>query len=286
MMLRTLALAACLLAGSMVAQAAQPVNLESHPYSSSPRLNSQAAVVVDSQTGRLVYEKNASQRQPIASITKLMTAMVVLDAGLSMDEPITITEDEVDRLKNTSSRLSVGSTLTRREMLLLALMSSENRAAASLARAYPGGKAAFIARMNQKARSIGMQQAVFHDATGLDMRNSATAMDLVRMVKAAYQYPLIRQYSTTHEYMAHPSASRVLHYKNSNPLVREGEWDIGLSKTGFIEEAGRCLVMQATMGTQRLIVVLLAANGSAARVNDAKSIKTWLEAHPNTWLSG
>ncbi|MFN4238776.1 MAG: D-alanyl-D-alanine endopeptidase [Vogesella sp.] len=286
MMLRTLALAACLLAGSMVAQAAQPVNLESHPYSSSPRLNSQAAVVVDSQTGRLVYEKNASQRQPIASITKLMTAMVVLDAGLSMDEPITITDDEVDRLKNTSSRLSVGSTLTRREMLLLALMSSENRAAASLARAYPGGKAAFIARMNQKARSIGMQQAVFHDATGLDMRNSATALDLVRMVKAAYQYPLIRQYSTTHEYMAHPSASRVLHYKNSNPLVREGEWDIGLSKTGFIEEAGRCLVMQATMGTQRLIVVLLAANGSAARVNDAKSIKTWLEAHPNTWLSG
>lgn len=286
MMLRTLALAACLLAGSMVAQAAQPVNLQTQAYAASPRLSSQAVLVLDSQTGKPVYEKNASQQQPIASITKLMTAMVVLDAGLSLDEPITITDDEVDRLKNTSSRLSVGSTLTRREMLLLALMSSENRAAASLARTYPGGKAAFIARMNHKARSIGMRNAVFHDATGLDMRNSATALDLGRMVKAAYQYPLIRQFSTTHEYMAHPTASRVLHYKNSNPLVREGEWDIGLSKTGYIEEAGRCLVMQTTMGSQHLIVVLLAAKGSAARVNDAKSIKTWLEAHPNTWLSG
>jgi D-alanyl-D-alanine endopeptidase (penicillin-binding protein 7) len=286
MMLRTFALLGCLAASSMVAYAAQPVNLQTQALTSSPRLNSQSVAVVDSQTGKLVYEKNPLQTQPIASITKLMTAMVMLDAGLSLDEPITITEDEVDRLKNTSSRLSVGSTLTRREMLLLALMSSENRASASLARTYPGGKAAFIAKMNQKARSIGMRNAVFHDATGLDMRNSATAMDLVRMVKAAYQYPLIRQFSTTHEYIAHPSATRVLHYKNSNPLVREGEWDIGLSKTGYIEEAGRCLVMETTMGSQRLIVVLLAANGSAARVNDAKSIKTWLEAHPNSWLSG
>lgn len=286
MMLRTLTLIATLVC-SLPAIAVQPVTLQASLAGQlSPRLSSQAVAIVDSQSGQLVFEKNANQIQPIASITKLMTAMVVLDAGLPMDAPITITDDEIDRLKSTSSRLAVGSTLTRREMLLLALMSSENRAAASLARTYPGGKAAFIARMNQKARSLGMRNAVFHDATGLDMRNTASAMDLVRMVKAAYQYPQIRQFSTTHEYYAHPTATRTLHYKNSNPLVREGEWDIGLSKTGFIEEAGRCLVMQAMVGSQPLIMVLLAANGSAARVNDAKSLKNWLESHPNTWLSG
>ncbi|MFC3533736.1 serine hydrolase [Vogesella facilis] len=284
MMLRTLALLVCLAGAPLMAGAAQPVTLAA--LTESPRLSSHAVAVVDAQTGQLVYEKNANQIQPFASITKLMTAMVALDANLSLDTPITISDDEVDRLKNTSSRLAVGSTLTRREMLLLALMSSENRAAASLARTYPGGKAAFIAQMNRKARSLGMTNTVFHDATGLDMRNTSTAMDLVRMVKAAANYPLIRQFTTTAEYYARPTATRVLHYKNSNPLVREGEWDIGLSKTGYIEEAGRCLVMQATVGSQHLILVLLAANGSAARVNDAKSIKTWLESHPNTWLSG
>lgn len=284
MMLRTLAMLVCLAGAPLMAGAAQKVNLTT--LDAGPHLSSHAVAVVDAETGQLVYEKNANQIQPFASITKLMTAMVVLDANLSLDAPITITDDEIDRLKNTSSRLAVGSMLTRREMLLLALMSSENRAAASLARTYPGGKAAFIAQMNRKARSLGMHNTVFHDATGLDMRNTGTAMDLVRMVKAASTYPLIRQFTTTAEYYAHPTATRVLHYKNSNALVREGAWDIGLSKTGYIEEAGRCLVMQAAVGSQRMIMVLLAANGSAARVNDAKSIKVWLESHPNTWLSG
>ncbi|MFC3624967.1 serine hydrolase [Vogesella amnigena] len=284
MMLRTLAMLVCLAGAPLMAGAAQKVNFAT--VEAGPQLSSHAVAVVDAETGQLIYEKNANQIQPFASITKLMTAMVALDANLPLDAEITITDDEIDRLKNTSSRLAVGSTLTRREMLLLALMSSENRAAASLARTYPGGKAAFVAQMNRKARSLGMRNTIFHDATGLDMRNTGTAMDLVRMVKAASTYPLIRQFTTTAEYYAHPTATRVLHYKNSNSLVREGAWDIGLSKTGYIEEAGRCLVMQAAVGSQRMIMVLLAANGSAARVNDAKSIKTWLESHPNTWLSG
>lgn len=276
----------CLLAFSSAAiPAAQPASY--HPAEvAQPQLSSHAVAVVDSRTGQMVFEKNARQKLPMASITKLMTAMVVLDAGLPLDAPITVTDSEVDKLKNTTSRLSVGSTLSRREMLLVALMSSENRAAAALSREFPGGRAAFVERMNRKARSIGMQNAVFYDPTGLDLRNSATAMDLVRMVKAAYQYPLIRQFTTTSEFTVQPSATRVLHYKNSNPLVREGEWDIELSKTGYIQEAGRCLVMEAGVGSQQLIFVLLAANGSAARVNDARTIKNWLESHPQTWLEG
>ncbi|SCK20923.1 D-alanyl-D-alanine endopeptidase [Vogesella sp. LIG4] len=284
MMLRTLAMLICLAGAPLVADASQKVSLAA--TTSGPRLSSHSVAVVDAESGQLVYEKNANQIQPFASITKLMTAMVTLDANLPLDDSITISDDEVDRIKRTTSRLAVGSTLSRHEMLLLALMSSENRAAASLARTYPGGKAAFIAQMNRKAKSLGMHNTEFHDATGLDVRNTSTAMDLVRMVKAAYNYPLIRQFTTTAEYDAHPRGNRVLHYKNSNPLVREGVWDIALSKTGYIEEAGRCLVMQTMVGSQRMIMVLLDANGSAARVNDAKSIKTWLEAHPNTWLSG
>lgn len=284
-MLRNIILASVLAIGSNFANATQTASY--HPITADqPHLSSHSVAVVDSQSGKVLFQKNALQKLPIASITKLMTAMVILDSGLPLDVPITISDNEIDKLKNTSSRLSVGSTLTRRDMLLLALMSSENRASASLARTYPGGTEAFVAQMNRKARAIGMQQASFHDATGLDMRNSATAVDLARMVKAASQYPLIKHFSTTHEYTVQPLPGRVLHYKNSNPLVREGEWDIGLSKTGYIQEAGRCLVMQAGVGSQRLIFVMLAANGSAARVNDARNIKNWLESHPQTWLAG
>ena len=283
-MLKNLFISCVLALGSSMTFAAQPVSY--HPGEiNTLQLSSSSIAIVDERTGQMVFEKNARQKLPIASITKLMTAMVVLDSGQSLDAMMTIGEDEVDRLKNTTSRLAVGATLTRREMLLLALMSSENRAAAVLARYYPGGKNAFIAQMNRKARSIGMQQASFYDATGLDVRNSATALDLVRMVKAANQYPLIRQFSTTSEYSVQPTG-RQLQYRNSNPLVREGEWGIDLSKTGYIKEAGRCLVMEASVGSQRLIFVLLAANGSAARVNDARAIKSWLESHPQTWLAG
>jgi len=278
------------LAGSAVAAprlaAANGVQVENQTASTPvPPLSSHAALIMNSQTGETLYQKNVSQRVPIASITKLMTAMVVLDSGIDLTQPVTITEAEVDRLKGTHSRLAVGSTLTREELLLIALMSSENRAAAALARSYPGGTAAFVARMNRKAQSLGMHDTAYYDPTGLDMRNSSTASDLARQVRAAYQnYPLIRQFTTTQQHDTLTN-TRVLHYKNSNQLVREGEWEIGLSKTGYIQEAGRCLVMQATVGAQPLIFVLLDSGAPAARIRDARSIRSWLEAQPGHWLT-
>lgn len=253
---------------------------------SAPALHSNAALVMNAQTGELIYAKNSNAVQPIASITKVMTAMVTLDGKQSLDEMITITDDDVDKVKRSGSRLAVGVTLPRREMLLLALMSSENRAASALARTYPGGTRAFVAKMNQKARSVGMRNAVFYDSTGLNSGNSATATDLARMVQAAYHYPLIRQFTTTAEQDVWVSDSRRLHYRNSNALVREGEWQIGLSKTGYIKEAGRCLVMQATVNNLPLVIVLLDGAGSQTRIQDARSIRSWLEQLPGSWLAG
>ena len=250
-----------------------------------PLIRSNAVLVVNAETGEPVFEKNADISTPIASITKLMTAMVLLDSQPDMDQFVTISDSEIDHLKKTTSRLAVGTTLSRYEMLLLALMSSENRAAASLARTAPGGTAAFVQRMNQKARDLGMTHTVFYDPTGLNSGNASTAADLAKMVAAAYRYPLIRQFTTTakHEVYAH---NRLLHYMNSNALVREGQWDIGLSKTGYIQEAGRCLVMRVTVGAAPLIVVLLDSSGSAARLQDARQLKTWLERQPQTWMAG
>ncbi|MDH0342688.1 D-alanyl-D-alanine carboxypeptidase family protein [Chromobacterium haemolyticum] len=282
-LLASAALAMPVLAGSpsSVMVASQMADL------SVPRLNSHSVLVLNGITGEPLYQKNIHQRMPIASITKLMTAMVLLDSGASLDQEVTVSDAEIDRVKNTSSRLAVGTTLSRKEMLLLALMSSENRAAATLARtALPGGTATFVERMNRKARSLGMSETIFYDATGLDMRNTSTAADLARMVRAAHSYPLIRAFTTTEKHQIQSVSRRVLQYKNSNALVREGDWEISLQKTGYIQEAGRCMVLQATVGSQPLIIVLLAAGGSAARVNDAKSIKTWLEAHPGNWLAG
>ncbi|MGC0155322.1 serine hydrolase [Chromobacterium vaccinii] len=252
-----------------------------------PRLNSHSVLVLNGVTGETLYEKNSHQRMPIASISKLMTAMVLLDSGVSLDQLVTVSDAEIDRLKHTTSRLAVGTTLSRQEMLLLALMSSENRAAATLARTtYPGGTSAFVERMNMKARSLGMVETVFHDPTGLDVRNTSTAADLARMVRAAQQYPLIREFTTTERHQILSVRNRVLQYKNSNALVREGDWDIAVQKTGYIQEAGRCMVLQAVVGSQPLVIVLLDAGASSARVNDAKNIKVWLEAHPGSWLAG
>ena len=251
-----------------------------------PNLHSNAALVMNAQTGELIYAKNSNVPMPIASITKVMTAMVALDGRQSLDEMITITDDDVDKVKRSGSRLAVGVTLPRREMLLLALMSSENRAASALARTYPGGTRAFVAKMNQKARAIGMRNAVFYDGTGLNSGNSATAADLARMVQAAYHYPLIRQFTTTAEQEIWVSDRRRLQYRNSNALVREGEWQIGLSKTGYIKEAGRCLVMQATVNHLPLVIVLLDGAGSQTRIQDARSIRAWLERLPGSWLAG
>jgi D-alanyl-D-alanine endopeptidase (penicillin-binding protein 7) len=239
-----------------------------------------AAVVIDQEDGSLLYAKNTQAVMPIASITKLMTAMVVLDAGLPLDEVITITSQDVDRLKGTSSRLRPGLRLPRREMLRLALMSSENRAASALSRHYPGGNRGFIAAMNQKARSLGMHDTRFVDATGLNPHNVSTALDLARMVNGSYNYSLIRDFTTTEsiQLAVHDRRRpRAMAFQNSNALVRSGTWDIGLSKTGYISEAGRCLVMQARIAAKPVIIVLLDSLGKVTRIADANRIKHWME---------
>lgn len=242
------------------------------------QLGSAVAMIVDQQSGETLFSRNSANQAPIASITKLMTAMVVLDAGLGMDEAITITEADVDWLRNSGSRLRVGTTLTRQETLQLALMSSENRAAAALARTYPGGTAQFVAAMNRKAAELGMRQSHFVDSTGLHSENVSTAEDLVKMVKAGYHYELIRQFSTAESYDVVNDNGHRTPYRNTNALVKSPTWDIGLSKTGFINEAGRCLVMQAQIASRPVIIVLLDSAGKFTRIADANRIKKWLES--------
>jgi len=241
------------------------------------RLASASALVIDQSDGALLYAKNIGTRQPIASITKLMTAMVVLDGKQPLDEKVSVTEDDVDHIKFSTSRLTVGSVLTRFELLQLALMSSENRAASALGRSYPGGIEIFIEAMNAKAKSIGMDDSTFADASGLDQRNMSTASDLARMVGTAYGYDVIRQVSTTASYIVETDNYRPTQYRNSNALISNKDWDIGLSKTGFIREAGHCLVMQAQISTRNLIIILLDGRGKMTRVGDANRIKKWLE---------
>jgi len=243
-------------------------------------LRSGAVLVVDQETGEALYAKNADLKAPIASITKLMTAMVVLDSGLSLDEWIEINEEDVDRVKNTRSRLPVGTRLTRGELLHLALIASENRAASALSRAYPGGRAAFVEAMNRKAHRLGMYHTQFVDGTGLSSANRATASDLVRLVDAAYAYPIIRAVSTTGSYdvfLAQAEQFRTVAYTNTNVLTRSKDWNIGVSKTGFINEAGHCLVMQARIAQQKVIIILLDSMGKVARIGDAGRIRAWLE---------
>jgi len=245
------------------------------------RLTSAAALVVDQHEGNLLFAKNPDAVRSIASITKLMTAMVALDARLPLDERLTVESADVVIAKGKVARLKVGVSLTRREMFKLALMSSENRAAAALARTYPGGLPAFVEAMNRKAAALGMTNTRFLEPTGLDAENVSTAHDLALMVNAAYAYPLIREFTTSdlHEV---PTAGRrhhraMLTYRNSNRLVRDSDWDVGLSKTGYIGKAGRCLVMQATIAARPMIIVLLDSVGKVARLADANRIKHWLE---------
>jgi serine-type D-Ala-D-Ala endopeptidase (penicillin-binding protein 7) len=244
------------------------------------KLRSAAALVVELDEGQLLYAKNTDAVMPIASITKLMTAMVVLDANLPLEEPISIEPADIDTLKGTRSRLKVGMTLTRRELLKLALMASENRAASALARSSAGGLPAFVQAMNRKAPDLGMHDTRFLDATGLNPGNVSTAQDLAMMVNAGYQYPLIREFttSTSHRIALNGRRhQRVVAFRNSNGLVRGGHWDIGLSKTGYISEAGRCLVMQATIAARPVIIVLLDSWGKLSRIGDANRIKRWVE---------
>ena len=240
-------------------------------------LQSASALVQDQETGQIIFEKNAGAVLPIASITKLMTAMVTLDARPGLTETLTIGDADVSSFKSTRSRLKVGTRLSREEMLRLALMSSENRAASALSRHYPGGRDAFIAAMNQKATSLGLQDTQFSDPTGLSPANVSSARDLVKMVTAAHQYPLIREFSTTTEYVV-PVASRSQVFRNTNSLVKSSTWDIGLSKTGYINEAGKCLVMQAWLNHRPTIIVLLDSWGKLTRIGDANRIKRWVES--------
>ncbi|MEO8411872.1 MAG: D-alanyl-D-alanine endopeptidase, partial [Propionivibrio sp.] len=239
-------------------------------------VQSSAALVVEQTGGVPLYQKNADIVAPIASITKLMTAMVVLDGAPNLQAPITISEDDIDTLRGSRSRLYVGAVVSREVALLLALMSSENRAASALARYYPGGMAAFVVAMNIKAQALGLRATRFEDPTGLDSNNVSTAHDLAKMVVAASRYPLIREFTTTPEATV-VVGDREMAYRNTNPLVKSSAWDVGLSKTGYIQEAGKCLVMQARVAQKTVIIVLLDSAGKLTRVGDANRIKRWME---------
>ena len=240
-------------------------------------LGSISAAVVEMASGEVIYLKNARSVRPVASITKLMTAMVVLDAGLPLDEVLTITREDRDTLKNTYSRVRFGSKLSRHDLLLIALMSSENRAAAALGRNYPGGTEGFVDAMNAKAEELGMTGTRFVDATGLSPGNVSTASDLVKMVRAAAGYRLISEFTTKPSYTAHFRSPRYsLPYVNTNVLVRRGEWDIALSKTGYIREAGRCLVMLTELDGREVAMVMLDSFGKWTPVGDAGRIKRWI----------
>ncbi|MDN7968466.1 D-alanyl-D-alanine endopeptidase [Burkholderia multivorans] len=241
-------------------------------------LRSSVAYVVDQNTGEPLFDKNSHAVVPIASISKLMTAMVVLDSKAPMTEQIEVTDEDRDYEKGTGSRLSVGSVLSREDMLHIALMASENRAAAALSRYYPGGRPAFIAAMNAKAKALGMTDTHFENSTGLSSSNVSSARDLVKMVNAAYQYPLIRKFSTDRTYEVY-TGKRNRVYNSTNALIRgNGSWDIGLQKTGFINEAGECLVMQATIHGRPVVMVLLDSFGKYSRFADASRLRNWLDA--------
>jgi serine-type D-Ala-D-Ala endopeptidase (penicillin-binding protein 7) len=259
---------------ALAASAQGPVALDT----SKLKLASANVLVLDAADNRPIYAKGADIVTPIASLTKLMTAVVTLDAGLSLDDPIAIDMDDFDYLKGSHSRLRMGATLPRREMLRLALMASENRAASSLARHYPGGAPAFVAAMNAKAQALGMTRTHYTDPTGLSAQNVSTASDLATLVSAAAQYPLIREFSTTQShYVEVESTGQLLGFNNTNGLVKSSDWDIQVSKTGFIKEAGKCLVMMATISSRPVVIVLLDSLGRYTRIADAVRVKYWLE---------
>jgi D-alanyl-D-alanine endopeptidase (penicillin-binding protein 7) len=265
-------------------------------YRANLDLRSAAVLVIDQSTGKALYSKNPDMQTPIASITKLMTSLVVLEAGQSLSEPITISSADIDRLKHTTSRLPVGATLTRAELMHLALIASENRAAAALARSYPGGTEACIRAMNRKAVELGMTNTHYVDGTGLNSGNQSTAADLAKLVNVASGNPTIHQITSTGEYgielpgfkmvrvREHGKIRRVSHeierrvaFHNTNVLTRDPGWEIGLSKTGFINEAGHCLVMQTRIGDRKVIMVLLDSEGKMSRIGDANRVRRWLE---------
>jgi D-alanyl-D-alanine endopeptidase (penicillin-binding protein 7) len=242
-----------------------------------PNLRSASVLVLDTTHSSILYSRKADVSAPIASITKLMTVLVVADAGLPLDEPIQLTKEDRIVGKGAASRLALGSTLTRGDLIHLALMSSENRAAHALGRTYPGGMSAFVAAMNAKARKLGMTSSHFVDPAGLSCDNVATAEDLSKLVMAASENPVIREYSTDRGYSVRVGR-RMLEYRNTNSLVSNPAWNIIVQKTGYISEAGRCLVMQAIIEGRNVVIVLLNSVGKNTRVADAIRIRRWMEA--------
>ena len=260
------------LAGISFLQAASP-----RAHSGQLLLKSASALVLDQTTGQTLLEKQAGAVLPIASITKLMTAMVLLDARLDPLETLTISKDDKDELRHSKSRLPVGTRLPREQVLLLALLASENRAAHALGRTFPGGLSVFVQAMNAKAKALGLVGARFVDPSGLSSANVATAHDLARILEAAYRYPEIRDFTTRPDTTI-LAGRRQIQFPNTNALVRNPRWTIGLSKTGYIEEAGRCLVMQASLANRPVLIILLDSWGKYTRLGDANRIKQWLEA--------
>jgi len=239
-------------------------------------LRSSVALVIDADTREVLLRKNDSAVLPIASLTKLMTGLIVSEAKLPMDEPLTITQDDVDTEKHTGSRLRVGTTLTRGELMHLSLMSSENRAAHALGRTYPGGMSAFVEAMNTKAKLLGMSDTRYVEPTGLSSNNQSSAQDLAKLVAIASHDPVISELSVSpgHEVMV---GNRTLQFNNTNRLVKNSNWDIGLQKTGYISEAGQCLVMQAKVAGRKLIMVFLDSAGKLSRIGDAERVRRWVE---------
>jgi len=248
-------------------------------------LASSVALVIDQDTKEVLISKNDQAVLPIASLTKLMTGLLISEAHLPMDEQITITQADVDTEKHSRSRLAVGTTLTRMELLHLALMSSENRAAHALGRTYPGGMDAFVARMNAKAKLLGMADTHYVEPTGLSSRNQASAQDLATLVNVAHGDALLRELTTSPGYEVEVGR-RTLQYNNTNRLVKNPSWDIGLQKTGYITEAGRCLVMQAEVAGRNLIMVFLDSVGTLSRLGDAQRVRSWVESLPAMHVSG
>lgn len=243
-----------------------------------PDVRSAKAIVVNQKTGEVIYEKSAGSVSSIASLTKLMTAMVILDSGVDLDQEIKVTKADIDRIKRTGSRIPIGTKLTRYELLEFALMASDNRAASALSRSYPTGRQGLVDAMNVKAKKLGMFSTNFRDPTGLHKGNTSTAIDLVKMAQAAYQYPLIRKMTTEPQgEINYGKRNYKIGFVNTNRLVRKGIWDIGLSKTGFIRESGRCLIMQAIVNNEPVIMVFLNSYGKLTRFADAKRVKKWME---------
>ena len=248
-------------------------------------LRSSVALVIDQDTQEVLLRKNDQAVLPIASLTKLMTGLVIAEANLPMSEMVAITQADVDTEKGSSSRLAVGSVLSRGDLMHLALMSSENRAAHALGRTFPGGLEAFVQRMNARAQALGMRDTRYVEPTGLSSRNQSSAQDLATLVAAAYKEPMLRELSTSPGREIEVGR-RVLQYNNTNRLVKSPQWDIGLQKTGYISEAGQCLVMQAQISGRKLILVFLDSAGKLSRIADAERVRRWLETGPRATAAG